>query len=148
MTVSLNVLLWAALVALFVLLIIVIVLWQRLSMWNTARESQANQSLGQLLQELDASFSHTHQLQNEQGLYLREHASGLAHQQRDELSQSLFRVQTLLNEQLKDVRDTQVQEGVSSGEALVQQLSANATQQLQQLQQLNETTERRLNQML
>lgn len=147
MTVNLNVLLWIALAALGVLLVVVIVLWQRLSMWNAARESQANQSLGQLLQELDASFSHTHQLQNEQGLNLREHASGLAHQQRDELSQSLFRVQTLLNEQLKDVRDTQAQEGVSSREALVQQLSANATQQLQQLQQLNETTERRLNQM-
>lgn len=147
MTININVLLWVALVALLVLLFILIVLWQRLSTWNTAREHQANQGLTQLLQELDASFSQTHQLQNEQALNQREHASGLAHQQRDELSQSLFRVQTLLNEQLKDVRDTQAQEGVSSREALVQQLSATSTLQLQQLQQLNETTERRLNQM-
>ena len=128
-------LLYIALAALLVLFVVLIILWQRLS------QSQRTSEL--ILDNLDASFDGTHQLLNEQSLKAREHAGSLAHQQRDELGQSLFQVQTLLNTQLKEVRDTQTTEGVNAREAL----QSNSTQLMQQLQLLNDTTERRLTQM-
>lgn len=141
------VLLWVAVVALVLLFVVMLMLWQRLAGFQLQHAAETQSTTAQLLQELDRSFDQSVQLQNDTGLSLREHASGLAHQQRDEMSQSLFRVQTLLNDQLKDVRDAQQQEGKSARDTLVQQLGTTTTQLLQQLQQLNETTERRLTQM-
>nr|WP_246012037.1 DNA recombination protein RmuC [Hydromonas duriensis] len=136
---NLTVLLYIALMALFLLFVMVLLLWQRLS--------QAQNTTIKILQEMDDSFEHTHQLYNSHGEKAREFAGQLAHQQRDELGQSLFQVQTLLNTQLKEVRENQSSESASSRETLVQQLNATTSQLMQQLQLLNDTTERRLSQM-
>ena len=133
------VLLSVALVALVVALIVLVVLWQRLN--HTQRTAE------QVLQSMSASFDDTHQTLNEHNLNAREYAANLAHQQRDELGKSLFQVQSLLNTQRKEVRETQTTESAHARETLVQQLNSTTTQLMQQLQQLNDTTERRLTQM-
>ena len=140
-------LLGIVLVVALVLLVLLLIVWQRMSAWNGAREQQMQHAVSQLLQELDRSFDQAQQSGSEHNASLREHAGNLAHQQREELSRSLFQVQNLLNTQLKDARDSQTQEGTSARETLNQQLSQNNSQIMAQLAQLNETTERRLSQM-
>lgn len=135
------------LVLLLLIVLVLFLLWQKVSISTRGYDEQVRGLSGQLLAALDNSLDQTHQLQNDQGVALREHASGLAHQQRDELSRSLFQVQTLLNDQLKEVRAAQAQEGQGARDTLTQQLSVTTSQLMQQLQQLNDTTERRLNQM-
>ena len=134
-------------IVLVVALVLLLIVWQRMSAWNGAREQQMQHAVSQLLQELDRSFDQAQQSGSEHNASLREHAGNLAHQQREELSRSLFQVQNLLNAQLKDARDSQAQEGTSARESLNTQLSQNNAQLMAQLAQLNETTERRLSQM-
>ena len=138
------------LVLLALVLFILFFLWQKISQ-NSAESSQAQQHIAVFLKDLqqgiDGAFDATHQLLHEHGTKSREHAAALAHQQRDELGQTLFQGQTLLNTQLKEVRESQSNESASARETLVQQLNSTTTQLVQQLQQLSETTERRLTQM-
>lgn len=108
---------------------------------------QLGQQLGQLAQSLDDGFDKNFEHGTQQLSAMREHTSVLAREQRDELGQSLFRVQTLMGEELKSVRETHSIEAQNARETLLTQLTQTTTQLVQQLQQLNETTERRMNHM-
>ena len=110
-------------------------------------QQQAGQQLGQLAQSLDDGFDKNFEHGTQQLSAMREHTSVLAREQRDELGQSLFRVQTLMGEELKSVRETHSIEAQNARETLLTQLTQTTTQLVQQLQQLNETTERRMNHM-
>lgn len=132
------------------LLILFLLLWQKIThTQNTTNESkhQTESLQKELLFNLDSSFDNTHRLYNDSTNKTHEQANLLARQQREEISQSLFQMQSILNTQLKEVRDTQTTEGASAREVLIQQLNNTTSQLLQQLQQLSELTERRLTQM-
>ena len=108
---------------------------------------QLGAQLGQIAQSLDDGFDKAYEQGTQQTSAMREHASALAREQREELGQSLFRVQTLMGDELKSVRETQSIEAQNARETLLKQLNQTTTQLVQQLQQLNETTERRMNHM-
>lgn len=145
-----TVLLYVTLVLLSFLLALLLFLWQKIAqIQNSVSDSK---QLAETLQKetlltLDSSFDDTHERYNNLTSKAHEQAELLARQQREEIGQSLFQVQSLLNTQLKEVRDTQTTEGASARESLIQQLNNTTSQLVQQLQQLSESTERRLTQM-
>ena len=108
---------------------------------------QTSQQLGQIAQSLDDGFDKHYEYSTQQLSAMREHTSTLAREQREELGQNLFRVQTLVGDELKAVRENQSSEAQNARETLLKQLSQTTTQLVQQLQQLNDTTERRMNHM-
>ena len=91
-------------------------------------------------------FDKAHEHGAQQTAAMREHASVLAREQREELGQNLFRVQSLMGDELKAVRETKAPNR-KTRETLLKQLTQTTTQLVQQLQQLNDTTERRMNHM-
>lgn len=110
-------------------------------------QQHAQQQLSQLAQDLDAGFDKAHEHGAQQTAAMREHANVLAREQREELGQNLFRVQSLMGDELKAVRENQSLESQNARETLLKQLTQTTTQLVQQLQQLNDTTERRMNHM-
>ena len=110
-------------------------------------QQHAQQQLSQLAQDLDEGFDKAHEHGAQQTAAMREHASVLARGQREELGQNLFRVQSLMGDELKAVRENQSTEAQNARETLLKQLTQTTTQLVQQLQQLNDTTERRMNHM-
>ena len=110
-------------------------------------QQHAQQQLSQLAQDLDEGFDKAHEHGTQQTAAMREHASVLAREQRAELGQNLFRVQSLMGDELKAVRENQSTEAQNARETLLKQLTQTTTQLVQQLQQLNDTTERRMNHM-